>query len=283
LLYGAGGLPLGDAVFGFAAEQYEKANGAPLTPEAWRVMSKGFWDTAMYHATGGELVTDFSGRVGQGSAMNQMWERISSGELSSWLEVMGGATGSIASKMWDTSDKLALYFRAEQVDVLSPQVFGMVANDVMKNINSFNRAEKGYFIWKLGTLIDQKTGNPIVDATTLEGFAAVLGIPLREETERWDIINDREERQAYARKIAEVMANNIRLAIQAMNSGDQKGLEQYSRMASGLMMSYRDDPLFQQEILRERNQILNYGRTQEWDNIQKQLFMNTGKQPQGGQ
>jgi len=106
---------------------------------------------------------------------------------------------------------------------------------------------------------------------------------LREETERWDIINDREERQAYARKIAEVMANNIRLAIQAMNSGDQKGLEQYSRMASGLMMSYRDDPLFQQEILRERNQILNYGRTQEWDNIQKQLFMNTGKQPQGGQ
>jgi len=54
-------------------------------------------------------------------------------------------------------------------------------------------------------------------------------------------------------------------------------------MASGLMMSYRDDPLFQQEILRERNQILNYGRTQEWDNIQKQLFMNTGKQPQGGQ
>jgi len=64
-LYGANGLPL----MPYAAEKYLEMNGTELTAEQYVAITRGFWDTMIFNASDGEIVTDFAGRAGTGDSI----------------------------------------------------------------------------------------------------------------------------------------------------------------------------------------------------------------------
>jgi hypothetical protein len=221
LLYGAAGVPLGPEILDWASKQYQNATGEQMTPETWRTISKGFWDTALFDLSEGKLDTDFASRAGQGAAWSQFFNKVTDGSMNNILEVAAGPIGAVSGKMLDAVGKVVTYMRAEQFGSLTPEDFELIATDLGSQISSLSRAEKSYWIWKTGTIKDPKSGEVVVAPDKMSAFAAALGVPLRQEVEFWDRTKDLKNRDAIVRQYGTMIANVRRNAFQAMTEGDE--------------------------------------------------------------
>lgn len=287
VLYGATGIPGGLEFMRWANKMYADNNGGDqLTPDIWRAMTKGFWDTAMFYGTGGAIDTDFARRAGQGAAWSDFYNKLTNGDLNNFLEVATGPSGAFLENIWNQvsplGGRLWKYMAAEQSVMLTPEAWELVAADAFQQVSTFNRLHKAYWLWKTGTLVDPKSGEAIVSADRLNTAAVALGIPLRQETERWDIIRDKKERDQEVRDMGTMVASMRRNAIQAMMDGDAVKEQSYFNLSSALMMPYRDDPYMSNQIAQESFKQMGYDKQTEWDALSQKLFETTGREPMGG-
>lgn len=253
-LYGTAGLPILD----YVGDQWKQHRGEDLSPEQWRAVSQGFWDTMFFSLSGGNLDTDFSDRAGVGAGWSQTIEKLVSGDLNSVLSVVGGPTGSVTGDFFDTFNRIALYSKAG-IDggFLTGEAFNLMINDLARNINSLDRAHKASMILRYGKIFD-KNGNPIVDATQVEALAAALGIPLREEREVYELLDQVYDRQQEVKDIAGVLAKINDDFFRAMERGDEKAMDNFGNLRAGILQSYANDPLKQQQIAKQALSIQSY-------------------------
>lgn len=279
-LYGTGGVYLGDWAYDYAAYWYEQATGEPITPEIYRSITKGFYDTVLFEMTGGEVDTDFSFRAGQGGALADMFSRWSDGSQASFLDIVGGASGSVTGRINDSVKRVARYFYAEQNAQFTPEQFELIATDLFSYVNSFRRATKAYWIWKMGYMRNPRDGS-VIAASKLESMAALLGIPLRQETEQWEQIDLLNRRDEIVNDVASQLVLVRRRAFQAYEEGDLKSQQHFEEIASGLMISFRDNPLLQSEIIQKTNELFGYNNDR-WLEFYQRVYERTGQEPEGG-
>lgn len=283
LLYGTTGVPLGNEMMAWAAKSYEQANpGQQFTPETWRVLTKGFWDTALFYGTDGKIDTDFAHRAGQGAAWTDFYNKLTDGSMNNVLQVATGPSGAMADNMVDTVGKIVTYMRAEQFGSLTSDDYALFAGDLTQQISSLNRIQKAYWLWKTGTIIDPNSGEVVVNADRMNTLAVGLGVPLRQETERWDIIRDQKQRDTEIRDMGKMIAGVRRDAFRALEDGDQEKSMYYNKLASGLLAPYHDDPLMMQAIANEGNKQLGYTED-DWNALVAKTYEKTGRSPNGGQ
>lgn len=275
IMYGAAGIPLAGSLLAVARDQYQQATGKDLDPDTWREASKGLFDTLLYLNTGSD--TDVADRAGIGAAWGHFFSDMANGRMESVLQFAGGPTGEILDSGYQTLNKIALYYRAQQVDTLGPEQFALIAMDLGKFMQTMTTAQKEYWMMKTGYLQDLKTGQPIVPATTQDEMLVALGIPLRVERERFDFLNDEESRADLARETGKTLSMFDRNAMAALQNGDDRGFTYWSNMAAGLMQVYRDDPRLQQEIVQQSYQ-LDKQIIPEWDQMMSRIQKNTGIQ-----
>jgi hypothetical protein len=258
ILYGTTGVPL----FNWAANEWKENRREDLTEDQWRVVTKGFWDNLFFYGSGGELDTDFASRSGQGEAWGQLWNSVANGELSSPLQLVGGPIAGFSNTIIDSAKRIMLYFQAEQLSFLNPEVRNLVTEDIVNNIKSMKEVNKALWIWKYGNIKDPKTGQPIVEAGKLNAIAALLGIPFAAETDRFHRLESIADRKDYVHDRATVLAKLRRTFFQAIVDGDKKKADNYQNIITGIMEADRDDPYLQQEILQDATKQLNYQGTE---------------------
>lgn len=283
LMYGVKGAPIpgGVALYNYMADQYQEANGKQLDPTIYKTLLSGAWNTMYDGMTGAD--TDFAERAGSGAGWQRIWDEVfSTGHGQSIFQVMGGASGEEIGAVWTNLGHMTDYFKAEQVDPLDAETFKLIGGDLMDNISSLRHAHRMYSMMRYGFLKDPKTGQPVMDDTTADAWAAGLGIPLRKSVEKFEISKELEDNDNDAQDLAVLIEKNRRAAFQALNDGDMKQFDYYEKMSTGLLAPYRDKPLFQQRVLYFANQ--NEKKSiNEWQGIKARLFQRTGNTPRGGQ
>lgn len=283
LMYGVKGAPIpgGVALYNYMADQYQEANGKQLDPTTYKTLLSGAWNTMYDGMTGAD--TDFAERAGSGAGWQRIWDEVfSTGHGQSIFQVMGGASGEEIGAVWTNLGHMTDYFKAEQVDPLDAETFKLIGGDLMDNISSLRHAHRMYSMMRYGFLKDPKTGQPVMDDTTADAWAAGLGIPLRKSVEKFEISKELEDNDNDAQDLAVLIEKNRRAAFQALNDGDMKQFDYYEKMSTGLLAPYRDKPLFQQRVLYFANQ--NEKKSiDEWQGIKARLFQRTGNTPRGGQ
>lgn len=282
LFYGTAGIPLVDTLQPWLSSQYENATGQQLTPEVYNGITKGFFDGALSVMSGGQLDTDFARNAGLGAAWTDLWHKMSDGQLSSAMGIALGPTGSWTGNMLGTMQRVTQYYKAEQTGTLSAGDWKLITNDIIQNISTLNRAQKAYWIWKHGQIVDFKSGAPVADANDLMGYTALLGIPNRVERERFEITSALNSREDDARAYGNLIADARFKAFSAIAEGDDQAAAYFGKLAAGLIANYKDDPLFQQEVYKNAAQVMNSGKLTKWEQVKKKLYVTTGKSPSGG-
>lgn len=280
LMYGASGAGTVE-LSEWAADQYQKATGSPMTQDLYRTFSKGIFDSALHATSGGRLDTDASSKLALGSDLGNIYDDLTGGNMNSVLSTMSGASGEAAGGIIGTLGQIVDYMRAEQVTNLNPEQFKLMAGDLASNVSSLNHIQKSYWVLKAGSLQDPKTGEKIADEPTISAIATTLGIPLREETERWQLIKDNKNFEQDAQAYGKMLANVRRQAFTAMSEGDIQKADNYNKIASGIMMIHRDDPFMERAIAKYATKELGYTGEQ-WQALQDKTLNLTGKTPYGG-
>lgn len=274
-LYGAAGIPIAD----WAADEWKKNRPDDLTPEAWRAVTKGFWDTFFYTVSGGEADLDFASRAGIGQGWSQTVEKIIDGDLNSMLSVMAGPTGTVTGDFFDSFQRVALYGRAGlDGGLITGEAFNLVLGDLAANINTLERANKAAMILRYGKTFDRKTGQQIVSATQMEALAAALGIPLAAEGEIYDMLDETYDRKDDTKQVAQVLAKINDNFFRAMENGDEKGMDSANKLRAAILQSYYDDPLRQQQIAKAAITMQSY-TTDRMGYAREQYQQILGKQP----
>ena len=254
LLYGTTGLP----VLNWVGEQWKANRGEDLSPDGWRLVTKGLWDSFFYYTSGGEADLDFAARAGVGQAWSQTIEKLINGDMNSVLSVMGGPIGTVTGDFFDSFKKIAEYGRAGiEGGFLSQEAFGLIMGDLAKNINVLERAHQAALIWRYGKAFDRQ-GRPIADASQIEGLAAALGINIRETRESYDLLEQSFDRQEEIKDVAKILSKINDDFFRAMENGNEKDMEQAQRLRAGILQSYANDPLYQQQIAAEAIKLQTY-------------------------
>lgn len=244
-LFGTAGLPIVD----YVASQWKQYRGEDLSPDQWRILTKGFYDNFLFGITGGELDTDFASRAGIGRGWTQTIENLLNGDRHSFLQTLGGPTLAIGGDVFESFDRVATYGRAGLTDSgITQETFKLIAGDLANNINSLERYNKAALIWRYQKILDKKTGEPIVDADSLDGFAALLGIPLTKEKDVFEQFKAVANRQDEIEKNAILLVKLNNEFFDAMAVKDERKMDNTVRLRAAIMQSFSDDPLMQQQI-----------------------------------
>lgn len=245
LLYGTAGLPL----FDYAADQWRTHQQEEIDPDQWRLITKGFYDNFFYALSDGDLETDFSARAGIGAGWGQTVTRLFDGSQNSFIEVLGGAQLSIGGDVMESMGRIAEYGRAGLAgNETRPETFKLVMGELANNINSLERYNKAATIWRYGKVRDKVTGQPIVDATDLEGFAALLGIPLAAEKDIFEKFSAVANRQDEIDANAAVLVKFNNMYFDAMAVKDEKKMRAALLLKRNFMSQFADDDLLSRQI-----------------------------------
>lgn len=257
LLYGAGGAPGGKEFLDWVNTQYAQANGGkPMSAETQRVFGRGIYDTALHQLSGGKLDTDISSRAGLGGFTDDLYEKLTGGDMNSILGVAGGPAFQGMGDQWNALNKMALYMKAEQTGTVDPQTWALIAGDAAQQISTVNNGLKAYWVWKTGQLRDPKSGEAITSEDQMYVITHTLGVPSFSEVDRWDMITRNKDRMQNVKDLGKTLAGIRRNAYDAMVDGDEKKQQYYNSLASGVMQQFHDDPLLMQQAAQEANKEL---------------------------
>lgn len=247
VLFGTAGLPFMD----YVANQWKEQRKEEFNPDAWRLFTKGLYDNLFYYASGGELDTDFSARAGTGAGWAETISGLIDGTNNSVLEVAGGPALSIGGDSVGSLNRIVEYAKAGLTgEDFNAESFRLIMGDLANNINSLERYNKAATIWRYGKIRDKVTGQPIVDATELEGWAALLGIPLTEEREIFEQYKAVSNRQDEIDNNAKLLVKFNNSYFDAMAVGDEKRMQEALRLKAAFMAQFADDPLMRDQVAR---------------------------------
>lgn len=247
LLYGTAGVP----AFDYFADKWKENRGEDLTPDQWRLLTKGFYDNFLYTVSSGDIDTAFADRAGVGAGWTQTIERLFDGSQNSFIEVLGGAQLSIGGNVFESFNRIVEYGKAGLAgDEVTSETFQLIAGELASNINSLERYNKAATIWRYGKVRDKVTGQPVVDATQLEGFAALLGIPLSEEKDIYDQYKAVANRQEEIDNNAAMLVKFNNMYFDAMAIGDEKKMRAALQLKKAFMSQFSDDPMMAQQIAK---------------------------------
>lgn len=279
LLYGAGGAPGGKEFLDWVNGQYAAANGGkPMSADTQREFGRGIYDTALHQLSGGKLDTDISARAGLGGFVDDLYQKLTNGDMNSVLGVMTGPIGETAGSTWKAINKVKMYMKAEQTGTVEPQTWGLIAGDAAQQLSTVNNGLKAYWVWKAGQLRDPKSGEPITSEDQMYVITHALGIPSFSEVDRWDLIAKNKDREANVKDLGKTLAGIRRQAFQAMIDGDEQKQTYYNQLASGVMQQFHGDPLLMQQAAQEANKELSRNGFS-YDQLKIQSANKTGMQP----
>lgn len=279
LLYGAGGVPGGKEFLDWVNSQYAAANGGkPMSSDTMREFGRGIYDTALHELSGGKLDTDISSRAGLGGFVDDLYQKLTNGDMNSVLGVITGPVGEQLGTTVTSVKKVAMYMKAEQTGTVDAQTWGLIAGDAAQQISTVNNGLKAYWVWKTGQLRDPKSGEPITSEDQMYVITHALGIPSFSEVDRWDLIARNKDREQNIKDLGKTLAGIRRNAFQAMTDGDEKKQTYYNQLAAGVMQQFHEDPLLMQQAAQEANRELS--RTGfSYDQLKIQSARKTGIQP----
>jgi hypothetical protein len=278
LLYGSKGLPFGQRISDLAHDMIVDATGQEPSFEVTKAIESGAIDSILYAISGGDLNTDFAERAGFGRGLDYTLQRMANGELYSFTEALGGPAYSFASNYAESFNRVAIYLKGTRgpLDVDAQDAKFVFNELVTKHIASLKRADKALTIMRLSKVINPKTGRPLFDATELEAGAAVLGVPLWEESKRFEYYNRIQDRRDEVRVYGQLIAKIERQAIEALVNGDTKVHEQHKRQVALLFASFQDDPLLRQQIAKFVSNEMGYAGN-EFEKILRDMQKTLGK------
>lgn len=274
LMFGAGGY--GTAQLGrWIGEQYYNATGTPMDQDTYTLATRGLVDSFINYASGGELQTDFSTRVGPLAGLAQYLTKVADGDQSSTLGVFLGPAGTFANTAVEAAWKIGTYFEAEQHGTISPEDWVLAENDILSLMKSGSNYVKGDWILRTGWM-HTKSGDPIVPASRLEGYAQMLGIPLAGPTELFMDINQKKSMDDLVKWYGNMLAPIRDRGLDALSKGDDKTYKSYERTIQGITNLFRDNWPLQTQIIKELNKHSKYNNEQGLIDLQNQLLTNYG-------
>ena len=252
VLYGAAGVPAGEYVLRKLTEA-GVIDIEETGETAYRAISGGFWDSMLYAATGGELDLAPSQRLAPAQGIETfVMDLFGANEFEdmSLFTYLSGAPGSVAGDV--TSDAIDvlkdvwLAAQSEKVDLID------VAPDMLQtmaeNASSYSRWHKAFMVMKYGDLISQNTGRTITKATSMEAFAALMGITPR-DTVNMEWMNAlTNERQGEIKKIRRRLSEHRQAYWRAFRDDDRDAMEQQLRIINGTLGLY--PPEVRQRVLK---------------------------------
>ncbi len=180
LLYGTGGWGV-DWLFEAFAQSHEEETGEPLSPEAWRLATRGILDSLMFELAGAD--TDMSKRASVVTGLGEFWRSLAGDAYgSSFLSVVGGPAGnSFTGPILDTIKEQLRFYKGQTELPLSSRVLDTTV-EFAKLFKSVDRLNRAAFIWNMGYVADPNTGRRLFPANKVEALAVALGIPLAQRT-----------------------------------------------------------------------------------------------------
>ena len=276
-LYGSKGLPFGQRISDVAQDLYSQVTGDDLAFAQQRAVESGAIDSVLYAISGGDLNTDFAERAGFGRGLDFTFEKMGDGSMGSAMAVMAGPAYSFSSRYAESVNKVFLYFRGTRGPLdLDAKDAEFVLNELLvKHVNSLRRAQKAMTIWRLGQVIDPRTGRPMFDATALEGGAAFIGVPLYEETERRKLQDKLVDTQDEVREVGNLIVSLDREAFRLMAEGNFKEADIIMRQNALIIASYDNDPLLKSQIAQFATRQLGYSGT-DWQQLLERVQQRLG-------
>jgi len=182
-LYGTSGIPM----MPYFAERYRKANGSELSPEQYIAITRGFWDTMIFNASDGEIVTDFAGRAGTGDSLTDFYmTMIDKGAF----ELFGGpATEITGDAIRSVTSTLAVFSAGTQPTAVLVEAR---VRELANNIASLNDLQQAELMWKYGIAVTKNMdiADKVERFNKYSAILTQLGFKPAALNEIWEIKQD---------------------------------------------------------------------------------------------
>lgn len=231
-LYGANGLPL----MPYVADQYLRANGSELTPEQYIGITRGFWDSMIFNASDGEIVTDFAGRAGIGESLVDFYMNMIDKNM---FELFGGPAVEITGDAINsvTSTLAVLSAGTVPTGVLVESRVRALAN----NLSVLSDAQQAELMWNYGITITNKMdiADKVERFNKYSAILTVLGFKPAAMNEIWEIKKD----DAKFKKDVDDMVELARplMMIYLRNPGDSQKRDQIIQQIADIGTAFAID------------------------------------------
>lgn len=241
LLYGGAALPEGRMATDFLVDQYQKLTGEEVNDVAYRGLTSGAFDAIIYYLTDGELDPSFGTRAGYDGFVQMIKQAVTE---KSMLELASGpgfnANYGLGTAIWDNLKYLSTSFREGSI---TPEDMGQMFLDMARVVKTGSDLDKALILRK--GMLATKGGMKLSEGNTLEGVAALMGIPLRQEVDAWRMYEDERDEKQYVNSLAKKMAENNTRAMLA------------NSMEEAAYFSKVNNFLFQGESATIQNRLIN--------------------------
>lgn len=242
--YGGAAVPFGTDIANELAEMYTEATGQPMNETAYKQITSGAFDSLLYSISGGELNTDFGGRVGVGGWAEQMADLWTNHSI---LELVGGAgspafTG-LAKKIFDNARFISTSVMSGN---LTTEDISVAAQDIARSASSYSSTERAIMMGLLGVELSKQGAYVDNDRDVKEAIATFLGIPLAEVSMTYDMYGSQEDRNKTVNTVVKsIMENNMR----ALVSDDEKVRTSYAKRTATILKAIESDPMLHSDVL----------------------------------
>lgn len=185
----------------------------------YEVLRFGLLDAVLSDSIGADSA--LSTRIGIGEGMWDLAEKLGEG---SFFEVLTGPSGQITYDLF--------YALGELSNNMFTGNFQYSEEDWIRlgrNITSFNRGYNTWIAAQYNEFRSRKFNSPQTLEDSGDIFLVALGIPLKENEYSFSLYNSMKSEDEYIRNHVENMKKSRRLMMQALEDGDKKLANQYSR------------------------------------------------------
>lgn len=179
VLWGAGGIPMGDAIINY----YQRHWDTDLSEDEALLMYNGIVDTLIHHSTDGEIQSDLSSRM-LGNFLPSVWETFAENPT---MALIGGPTGGSIANGIDVFMRELRPVAAAGTWTLG-QVSDAAIGALAANITSVDRLFRGWMAYQTGILRDRK-GRANVQMSKTELALWFAGVPMKEVSDIYTSID----------------------------------------------------------------------------------------------
>ena len=159
------------------------------------------------------------------------------------FQFLAGASGSVirdlGSDAIDVLHDIWLAASSEKVDLVD--VTPHMLQSLAENASSYSRAHRAYLVWKYGDWISQNTGRTITKATSMEAFAALMGIQPRDMVNLDWMNSAMDEDKNELRKIRTKLSEHRQAYWRAFRDEDRVEMDRQLRIINGHLGLYPPD------------------------------------------
>lgn len=228
LFYGSAGIPVAPAISEMVKNMHHqgKLDSPEMVRDFGKFVDRGMVDTLYNSMTGGDSL--IGARFGTGAFISDTIKNLfgmSKYGESSFADIMGGATGSIAVAGFETVTDVLKYAVAESGGDIGRPLTRESFVRLAANISTVSNGLKAYMIYNYGTLISTKGNVMATDVPKADAFAVLLFGAQPSETElisqHFNYLKDKGK----AGKEAGKVLSNYRMLMQ-VNPGNRREYEE---------------------------------------------------------